>query len=173
MADCLFIAYSMDMSPSHMSRISPSATLVGLGRIKGFKWFISSSGRPSITRASKHEVYGIVYALPYDIIRERIASMGRLGFVIGRVDVTLGCEMGNMWVGQHFVDEALEGKEKKTVRACAWIAVTPQEGMLMDQELLEDLNRGIIFAKVHGMPDQWAEEVLRSYVGYPKKRLPF
>jgi len=171
------------MSSALMSLLAPTATLVGLGHLKGFKWFISSSGRACITRASKSEVYGIVYSLPYSMIQDRIESMGKLGFVIGRVDVTLGCEEGNVWVGEHFarfdvrldmdgkVVERVE-KSKRIVRACVWVAVAPSEGEV-DGELRGELHRGIVCAKVLGMPDQWAEEVLRKHVGYPKGRLDF
>lgn len=64
-------------------------------------------------------------------------------------------------------------KKERVVPALTYVsqlAVPGQVGVL-DDNLKDMLQRGLVEALMEGMPDEWSVDVMRPFVGYPKGNL--
>ena len=133
-----------------MARRCPESKLVGLGILKGWKWFINTRRYANIIRSSEDLVYGLVYEIsPTD-------------------EANLDREEG---VPRSYTKETVEielqpavGGKKSLVQGLVYI----DEKRVKDGEPWEEythrMNMGIKDAAARGLPRWYIDKYLRRYI---------
>ena len=133
-----------------MARRCPESKLVGLGILKGWKWFINTRRYANIIRSSEDLVYGLVYEIsPTD-------------------EANLDREEG---VPQSYTKEMVAvklqpaiGEEKSLVQGLVYIDKKRVEEGEPWEEYIHRMNMGIKDAAARGLPRWYIDKYLRRYI---------
>jgi len=59
----LYFDYGSNLWLDQMTRRCPKSKFIGLGRLRGWKWFINNRRYANVVRSPKDLVYGLVYEI--------------------------------------------------------------------------------------------------------------
>ena len=132
-----------------MIRRCPESKFVGLGILRGWKWFINSRGYANVIQSPDDLVYGMVYEMsPSDEV-----SMDR-------------------WevVPQDYTKEMMEielqsvvGGESSLVQGLVYVDERLREGVAWE-EYIHRLNMGIRDATAKGLPGWYVDKYMRRFI---------
>ena len=133
-----------------MNRRCPQNKLVGLGILRGWKWFIYNRGYANIIESPKDLVYGLVYEVsPTDE-----ANLDKIEGVPRQIYTKYTKEI-ELQSGDH--------EEGSVVRALVYIDKNVEEGKTRE-EYIHRMNMGINDAAERGMPEWYIDKYLRKYI---------
>ena len=146
----LYFGYGSNLWMDQMARRCPESKLVGLGILKGWKWFINTRRYANIIRSSEDLVYGLVYEIsPTD-------------------EANLDREEG---VPQSYTKEMVAvklqpaiGEEKSLVQGLVYIDEKRVEEGEPWEEYIHRMNMGIKDAAARGLPRWYIDKYLRRYI---------
>ena len=146
----LYFGYGSNLWLDQMARRCPESKFVGLGILRGWKWFINNRGYANIIPSSEDLVYGLVYKIsPSDE-----ASLDRYEHVPAHyIKETMGIEVqlgddggGSLTQGLVYIDE------KRVEEGNPW------------EEYIHRMNMGLKDAAAKGLPKWYVEKYVRRFI---------
>ena len=146
----LYFAYGSNLWLDQMARRCPENKFVGLGILRGWKWFINKRRYANIIRSPEDLVYGLVYELsPADE-----ASLDRSeGVPLDYTKETMEIELQLADNGGKSVTWALIYIDEKRV----------EEGEPWE-EYVHRMNMGIRDATARGLPKWYVDKYMRRFI---------
>ncbi|KIW00759.1 uncharacterized protein PV09_07740 [Verruconis gallopava] len=184
----LYIAYGINLHAESMKKICPGAEVVGIARLRHWRFQISSNGTANIVEAppapfspdtakwlgplggdlrqDKDRVYGVVYRLERDdevALEKEMAEEGR-----GYEKELLTAEFWGRWQdtnGEWKPADLRHGRIQK-IRAIVYVdrKNTTEAKSAANAEYLRKLNAGIKDAVAQGIPKGYFEEYVRPFL---------
>ncbi|KAK0671378.1 hypothetical protein QBC41DRAFT_245529, partial [Cercophora samala] len=166
----LYFGYGSNLWLDQMSHRCPSSPHLGLGRLKGHKWFINSRGyaniarspSPSPSRSEAEEVWGLVYQLTPEDEATLDINEG-VPYAYEKREITVEFwEKGTGVVGGDGDKDKKRGEEREML---VYIDFERDKGGFKPrEEYIVRMNRGIDDALKEGVPKRYVDEVLRGYI---------
>ncbi|KAK4501161.1 hypothetical protein PRZ48_006967 [Zasmidium cellare] len=145
-----YFAYGSNLWEHQMQQRCPASKLIGVARLEGHRWFISSTGSANITADSGAETFGLVYSLqPTDkaVLDSREGVPDRHSKETATVSLSTPTGAGKQEV------EALVYIDDKHL----------QPGQPKGQYVYR-MNQSISDAIKRGMPEGYVRDVLRAFI---------
>ena len=133
-----------------MARRCPESKFIGLGRLRGWKWFINTRRYANVVRSPKDLVYGLVYEISTSD------------------EVSLDRSEG---VPRDYTKETMEielqlagNGEKSVVRCLVYIDERRVEEGEPWEEYVHRMNMGINDATARGLPRWYVDKYMRRFI---------
>ena len=147
----LYFGYASNLSSSAMKGRCPDSVFCGLARLDGFRWNINSTRYGNIVPSEGDHVYGSLY------------------FLSPRDEAGLDESEGVPWLYEKQWHERMridaDGSESGQKVPCMTYADVqrPDEGTIMPDYVIW-INKAIREARPLGLPDEYVEKYIRSYI---------
>jgi len=157
----LYFGYGSNLWLDQMRQRCPSSHFIGIGRLGGFKWIINARGYANVVEASKaDEVWGLVYFLtPVDEegldLNEGVPDAYTKE--VHRIDFWTS-ELHNL---KYEIDTELKPLKKD---ALVYIDRKRIEDGKPRPEYVVRMNHGIEDALKFGVPAEYVEKVMRTFI---------
>ena len=133
-----------------MTRRCPESKFIGLGILRGWKWFINNRGYANVVRSPEDLVYGLVY----EISPSDEASLDRSeGVPWAYIKETMEIELQLAVSGKKSLVQSLVYVDEKRV----------EEGKPWE-EYIHRMNMGIDDAAARGLPRWYIDKYIRRYI---------
>lgn len=137
-----------------MERRCPDNKLIGLGILRGWKWFVNTRGWANVVRSQVDCVYGLVYEISpsdeekldkYECVHEGIYT-------------------------RETVEIELQSTDKEVVGCSIYIDDNMKEDWEAGDDYIYRMNMGINDAKAIGLPEWYIEDYMRRFIPVPKEK---
>ncbi|KAL2150187.1 hypothetical protein VTH82DRAFT_7863 [Thermothelomyces myriococcoides] len=174
----LYFGFGSNMWKQQMSHRCPASTYVGIGRLRGYEWFINSRGYANIAPSAKDngvdsrgpddprldsEVWGLVYELTPDDEASLDINEGA-PYIYEKQTIPV-----EFWPARSSSSastaEALAAEAGKAVPMLVYIDTRHNRGGYPPRdEYVHRMNAGIHDALEEGVPASYVRQVLRKYI---------
>ena len=146
----MYFGYGSNLWLDQMTRRCPESKFVGLGLLRGWKWFINNRGYANVVRSPEDLTYGLVY----EISPSDEASLDRSeGVPWAYTKETMEIEL----------QLAVSGK-KSVVHGLVYIDERRVDEGKPREEYVHRMNMGINDAEARGLPRLYIDKCVRRFI---------
>jgi len=146
----VYFGYGSNLWVDQMARRCPRSKFIGLGTLRGWKWFINTRGYANVIRSPEDVVYGLVY----EISPSDEASLdGFEGVPWSYTKETIGIELRLAGNGKKSFIQGLVYIDERRV----------QEGEPRE-EYVHRINMGINDSAARGLPSWYIDKYMRKFI---------
>lgn len=154
-----YFAHGSNLWEHQMQQRCPTSRIIGLAKVKGYRWFISSTGSANIEQDSEAETFGLLYSIkPADeaVLDSREGVPDRHTKEINVVSL-----WSQSTTGSH--DEG-DPQQVEEGNALVYIDRKNLQDGQPKKEYIYRMNQGIQDAVARGMPQAYVDGVMRKYM---------